>query len=131
MKKFIIYLSLIALSCNGNKEVAFKRSPPDTIMTLLVYKNNGIKWDLGYRLRKDSFMFVGIDSLTQKKGWARYSEYFVPLIDSLRDKDGKVLIDSVSQKPKVQLRYYPCPINLILADLNKNLDSLSRANPPK
>jgi hypothetical protein len=128
---FSLFAAYVLMGCNRNKPTqAFKHSPSDTIMTLLVYKNNGIRWDMGYRIRKDSFMFFGVDSVTQKKNWTRYAEYFVPLIDSLRDKEGKALFDSTG-KAKTQLKYYPCPANLIFGDMNLSLDSLSRANPPK
>lgn len=129
---FILLCGYFACGCNSKeKSVSFKHSPSDTIMTILVYKNNGIKWDMGYRICKDSFMFFGVDSVTQKKNWVRSSEYFIPLVDSLRDGSGKVIIDSASGKAKTRIMYYPCPSNLILADLNVSLDSLSKANPPK
>lgn len=118
--------------CNGKqKSESFKHSPPDTIMTFMVYNFKGIKWDVGYKIRKDSLMFSSVDSVTQKKKWARTGEYFIPFADTVRNKLGIAIADSTGKYQIKVVSYLPIDPSLIIKDLNFGLDSLLKKNIPK
>lgn len=129
---FALLVYGVLTSCNNDsKEPAFKHSPPDTIRTFLVYNANGLKWDVSYRISLDSLMFNDIDSVTQKKTWVRTKLYFIPFYDSVRNKVGEAVKDSLG-KYQVRLNsYIPIPNNLIYHDSNFSLDSLVKQHIPK
>jgi hypothetical protein len=90
---------------------------------------NGIKNDLMMRVTKDSFMFYDVDTVTKKKKWGRFNEYYVPFVDTLRGKDGRPLPDSLG-KFKLITRYYPFYPGAVIFDFNKNVDSLIKNYKP-
>lgn len=112
----------------GKKSESFKHSPPDTILTILVFKNGAIGWDAGYRLRKDSFILDRKDSVSR---WLRKSLYFRPFIDTVRNNLGIAVKDSSGKYQMRLAAYVPIRDEDLFLDGNINLDSLSRAHPPK
>lgn len=126
---FALLVYGVLTSCNNDsKQPAFKHSPPDTIKTYFVFLNPVLGWDIGYRIKKDSFAFNKIDSVTQ---WMRKKLYFIPFYDSVRNNQGIALPDSAGKYHVRLTMYVPIDESKILHDSNFDLDSAAKKNIPK
>ena len=107
--------------------------PPDTIKTPILYiaGKEGIRLDVAIRIGIDSMMFVDKDSLTKVKIKSRYFQYFLPLTDTVRGKDGKVLPPDSTGKYQFRTQYYPFWPGNIVRDMNINIDSVIKNFKPK
>lgn len=130
MKKMIAVLAIVLSACGATskKETAsVTRAKPDTVRTVAMYAlgNTGqIRIDEVYRVSKDSVQQVVKDSsgstVSYEKKVVRDTTYWVPIVDTLRDKAGTVQLDSLG-KPKMQVNYYPLPPQFIYQDYHKPL----------
>ncbi len=137
MKKQLLLLgiSIITLtSCKNDGVKTFKQSPSDTTKTMCLYVLNNRQQFLDWTIRvtKDSFMYVKSDTagnkVTQEKKWIRDTLYFVPVIDTLRDTQGKFILDSLG-KPQPKLFWPQAPKKYIIKDFNVNINEIFSPEP--
>lgn len=122
MKHCLFFLSIIILSsCGSSTAPDFKKTPPDTIFTTVLYAhnwaNNNYRIVTAEKIIKDTFKLIQVDSMTQTKQWSRDSTYTIPFVDTARNGHYPIL-DSLG-KPKMEIRYIILPIEYILKDYNK------------
>ena len=119
-----IIVALAVYFFKGRHSASFRHSPADTVKTLVIYSKDKLPvHDIAFRVDKDSFMFVGIDSATFKKKWTRAHDYYIPVPDTIRDATGHPKKDSTG-KYQMGTFYYPVVSQIIWADMGLNLDSL-------
>lgn len=123
MKKAIAVLSLISiiiLSC-GTSSDNYKHSAPDSVTTVTLYANRAgvLSLDWTVRITQDSFRVLDADTskdaIVQKRSWGRVTTYYIPILDSIRGKDGKPLADSLNKFQK-ELIWIPHDTKFIVKD---------------
>lgn len=128
---FVAILVFVFFLFKPNKSsTGFKRNPPDTIRTAVLYyfpPQKGYRLEVVYRISKDSFDYFDLDSTTKKKTWSRVKTYYVPVLDTLRNEFGKPIIDSATKKVKFFTFYPELGAKFVKSDMNINMDSLLRA----
>lgn len=129
MYKFVILVSLFFISCNSGND-GYKRRPTDTIRTLAIYKLNEPKYDILFRVGRDSLFYVDKDSLTKKKQLSRWYDYYFPMVRVKMDSLGKPMKDS-SGKEILYTSYELLPLQYLIKDFNTNIDSLVDIHMPK
>lgn len=126
---------VILFSCKSNSGKSFRPSPPDTSRAFIVYLPKGVGGEIAsawaWRVRKDTFAFVDLDTLTKKKRWTRNTDYYVIIVDTLRNRQtGQYVLDSTGNKQVGPVQVY-YPPQFILFDTNKNIDSMLLLYGPK
>jgi hypothetical protein len=110
---------------NQQETVMVSRKPIDTTWTFARYVvaiSKGtpvVKEDRVMRVIKDTFSLTFVDSVAVTKQWRLDTLYFVPLSDTLREKNGRPTLDSVG-KPVIVTAYFDLKPRYVLADYNKN-----------
>ena len=131
MLKLISLIGLVVIfgACNSGGEV-YKRQPTDTIRTLAIYKTNEPRYDILFRVGKDSLIFVDVDSTVKKKSLSRWFDYYYPVVKIRLDSLGKPILDSLG-KNTFYTSYDPLPKENIIKDFNINIDSLVKIHSPQ
>ena len=122
--KYFLFLVLLGgmVSCNSGGEV-YKRQPTDTIRTLAIYKTNEPRYDILFRVGKDSLIFVDVDSTVKKKSLSRWFDYYYPVPKLIVDSTNKPILDSAGNK-RYFTSYDFLPKENLIKDFNINIDSL-------
>ncbi len=97
----IISVVLAAAIIKGKPTTNNHIPKSDTIKTLMLYYSNEIKdlkYDIGYRILRDTFKYLPVSSTTAKKKWLKDTFYFVPVPVPLLDSLKKPVLDSL-RKP--------------------------------
>jgi hypothetical protein len=127
MKKMLLFALTTCLlfltNCNNNKTESFKHSPNDTLKTVAVYMmgNEGeLRYGYTYKVLCDTMTMVKKDSNSMELKWGRDSLYYIPLVDTIRDKFNKPVKDSIGN-----YNYSVTWVNIersnIIHDYNKNI----------
>lgn len=125
-KVFIFCFLLVLFSCSSKSDNnKFVHSAPDTIRTLALYMRGPGKpmYDVVFRVSKDSFMFSLMDSTTLKKSWVRAKDYYIPIVDTVRNADGSLGLDSIG-RPKIATQYILINSAAVIKDMDIDLDSI-------
>lgn len=125
----LIGLVVIFVGCNSGS-VIYKPQPPDTIRTLAIYKVSELRYDVLYRIGKDSMMFVDKDENTKKKQMGRWLDYYYPVPKVKMDSAGKPAVDKAG-KNIYYTSYDPLPKENLIKDFNINIDSLVKIHSPQ
>lgn len=80
-------------------------------------------YDIVFRVSKDSFMFSLMDSTTLKKSWVRAKDYYIPIVDTVRNADGSLGLDSIG-RPKIATQYILINSAAVIKDMDIDLDSI-------
>ena len=128
MKLIIALFFVLSLAACNNSTGKGGGSKPDTIRTLLMYESSekDVKYGIGFRITKDTFSFVSVDSTTQKKSWIKHVSYYIPFMDSTRDKQtGRPILDSIG-RPTMVTWWIDWPKSKIIIDAGKSVDSIQK-----
>lgn len=124
MKKTALAIAVVLIAaCNSGGNHSFQKT--DTVKTVLIYQfGKEIKYDVGFRVTRDSLMPDKKDSL--KNSWQRVASYYIPVYDTARDNNGKPRKDSLGKFIPVTY-YVNTPREKVYADMGVNIDSLLKA----
>ena len=125
MKYILILAVAFICSCNSNSNLKHDSNKRDTTKTLAVYTlplhPHHVYFDAVYRVIKDSFYTKPVNS------WAKDTSYYLPRIDTLRDKNNNPIKDSLGNT-SIQVLFYLASPNQVVHDCNCNVDSIVKAN---
>lgn len=77
----LIILILLLSSC-GHKQPVIKPAAPDTILTIktfIAFPSDTLSFAPIYRIVKDTFDYVSVDSLTKTKLFVKDTAYYIPI----------------------------------------------------
>ncbi|GAC1495237.1 MAG: hypothetical protein NVS1B13_25610 [Flavisolibacter sp.] len=87
------------------------------------------KVDYVVRLTHDTFALAKVDTVktangietTQKKTWSRDTIYYAPIVDTIKGKDGKPVLDSATHQVKYNVKFAMMPKDFMVQDFNKSV----------
>jgi hypothetical protein len=132
LRLFVLLTCSAFLSCNeshSNEIPKLTTKSSDTIKTVLAYPQNGqLIINVGFRIIRDTTVLTTKDSVTFTKTWTKDTTYFIPITDTVRDKQMKPKLDSITHKPTLTTYYYPVLKKTILLDGNKDIPTILKEN---